>query len=140
MKLTIYACGKLKDAGIERMVADYCRRSRTFLPVELRPIRNMKALRELMTGCVVVLDERGEHLTSEALAQACGSRREKGVREIGFFIGDAYGFTDSDREAADFVLALSKLTLPHRLAQLLLVEQLYRVGTILAGHPYHHEG
>ena len=50
-------------------------------------------------------------------------------------IGDAHGYDEADRARADRVLALSRLTLPHRLAQLLLCEQLYRVGTILAGHP-----
>ena len=49
-----------------------------------------------------------------------------------------YGFSAQDRSDATKLLALSKLTLPHRLAQLVLIEQLYRAGSILAGHPYHH--
>ena len=85
-----------------------------------------------------MLDERGEQLTSEALAALLGGWRDAGVREVEFAIGDAHGFDDEARRAADHVLALSRLTLPHRLAQVLLVEQLYRAGTILAGHPYHH--
>ena len=60
------------------------------------------------------------------------------MRRVDLLIGDAHGFDDAARSRADRVLALSRLTLPHRLAQLLLCEQLYRAGTILAGHPYHH--
>jgi 23S rRNA (pseudouridine1915-N3)-methyltransferase len=55
-----------------------------------------------------------------------------------FAIGDAHGFDEAQRGKATRLLGLSRLTLPHRLAQLVLCEQLYRAGTILAGHPYHH--
>lgn len=142
MRLRILAVGKLKQAGLEALVDDYCRRSRSLLPIELVHLRDLAALRDRAqprpAGPRVVLDERGEQITSEELAAWLGAWRADGTRQIDFLIGDAHGFDDDDRQAAVRVMALSRLTLPHRLAQVLLVEQLYRAGTILAGHPYHH--
>lgn len=143
MQLKILCVGKLKQPGLEALVDDYCKRSRSLLPIELHALRDMAQLRERVqpskSGPRVVVDERGEQVTTGVLATWLGDWRDRGVRSVDFMIGDAHGFTDADREAADRVLALSRLTLPHRLAQVLLVEQLYRAGTILAGHPYHHE-
>jgi len=138
MELRILAVGKLKQAGLEALVADYCKRSRALLPIALEPLRDTAAIRARAGRPRVVLDERGEQITTVALAGWIGDWRDRGIRRVDFVIGDAHGFTDDDRAAADRVMALSHLTLPHRLAQLLLVEQLYRAGTILAGHPYHH--
>src|SRR5690606_16928211 len=107
--------------------------------IELEHLRDLEALRARAVRPRVILDERGQQITSSTLANWIGDWRDRGVRRVDFLIGDAHGFTDQDRESADKVLALSRLTLPHRLAQLLLVEQLYRAGTILAGHPYHHQ-
>lgn len=87
---------------------------------------------------VIVLDERGRHLTSEDFAQhfeqiiACRARR------VVFIIGGAYGIGHNLHARADVVLSLSRLTLPHELARLVLCEQLYRAMTILRGEPYHH--
>jgi 23S rRNA (pseudouridine1915-N3)-methyltransferase len=149
MQLRILCVGKLKQAGLEALVDDYRKRSQAFLPIELLVQRDMAQLRERVqpskstgvgqSGPRVVVDERGEQVTTVALSGWLADWRDRGVRSVDFLIGDAHGFTDADRQAADRVLALSRLTLPHRLAQVLLVEQLYRAGTILAGHPYHHE-
>ncbi|PRP90397.1 23S rRNA (pseudouridine(1915)-N(3))-methyltransferase RlmH [Enhygromyxa salina] len=142
MRLRILAVGKLKQPGLEALVSDYTRRSRSFLPLELVHLRDLAALRgrtqPASSGPRVVLDERGEQITSETLADWLGTWRAAGIRQVDFLIGDAHGFDHADREAADRVMGLSRLTLPHRLAQVLLAEQLYRAGTILAGHPYHH--
>jgi 23S rRNA (pseudouridine1915-N3)-methyltransferase len=138
MELRILAVGKLKQAGLEALVADYRKRSRAQLPIELEHLRDLESLRARAQRPQVVLDERGEQITTLTLADWIGEWRGLGVRRVDFLIGDAHGFTDEDRRRADKVLALSRLTLPHRLAQLLLVEQLYRAGTILSGHPYHH--
>ena len=141
MRLRILAIGKLKQPGLESLVADYCKRSRAFLPVELVHVRHHAppgAAKSSGQRRQVVLDERGERLTTEVFAASLGRWRDAGVREVEFLIGDAHGFDDAQRKAADRVVALSPMTLPHRLAQVMLVEQLYRAGTVLAGHPYHH--
>jgi 23S rRNA (pseudouridine1915-N3)-methyltransferase len=87
----------------------------------------------------VLLDERGEQLDTRGLAGWISQWRAEGARAVNFYIGDADGFSAADRSGADRLLALSRLTLPHRLARLILLEQLYRAASLLAGHPYHHE-
>lgn len=85
---------------------------------------------------LVALDERGELCTSAELALRLGRLAEES-RTLAFAIGGADGLDPIVRERARLVLALGRLTFPHELARLLLVEQLYRVHAILAGHPYH---
>ena len=87
----------------------------------------------------LLLDERGAQFTSKELAALIQTYRDAGTPRLNFAIGDAHGFTDEERARASKVMALSRLTLPHRLARDLMVEQLYRASTILEGHPYHHE-
>lgn len=138
MQLRILAVGKLKQPGLEALVAEYQQRARTLLPIELVHLRDLASLRARAGSPRVLLDERGTMVDSEGLAAWIERWRSSGVRQVDWLIGDAHGFDDADRASADRVLSLSKLTLPHRIAQLMLVEQLYRAGTILAGHPYHH--
>ena len=141
MRLRIITIGKLKDAALASSCQTYVERSRRFLPIELIACRDAAAQWSRARdddGPNVLLDERGQQLTTTALASWFEGWRDHGVRTVDLLIGDAHGFSDADRRAADRVLALSRLTLPHRLVQLLLCEQLYRVGTVLAGHPYHH--
>ena len=96
-----------------------------------------RLLRAIQPGDVVVaLDERGEPATSASFAQKLGGWRDAG-QEVTFLIGGADGLDDALRARADWQLALGRLTWPHLLVRLLLVEQLYRASTILAGHPYH---
>jgi len=88
----------------------------------------------------VLLDERGRTLTSEEFAAILGRWRDEGVREVRFVLGAADGHTAAERENADLLLAMGAMTWPHLLARAMLVEQLYRATTILAGHPYHRSG
>lgn len=141
MRLRVLAVGKLKDAGLEKACEEYVKRSRSFLPIDRRALRtNDAVLDEARSSCgkTIVLDERGEQPTSEEFAAWLRSWRDQGVRAVAFAIGDAHGFGEEHRKAADKVMGLSRLTLPHRFAQAMLCEQLYRAGTILSGHPYHH--
>ena len=88
----------------------------------------------------VLLDERGRDLSSEKLAEILGSWRDHGVREARFVLGAADGHSGEERDAADLLLAFGKATWPHLRARAMLAEQLYRVTTIAAGHPYHRSG
>ncbi len=83
---------------------------------------------------VVLLDERGRQMTSEGLAEWLEERRHEG-RDLAFVIGGAYGVRLAD---ADLTLSLGPMTLPHQLARVVLLEQLYRAHKILAGEPYHY--
>lgn len=83
----------------------------------------------------VLLDAGGRALDSEAFAGWLEERRQDG-RELAFVIGGAYGAPELDR--VDMRLSLGPMTLPHQLARVVLLEQLYRGHRILAGEPYHH--
>ena len=85
---------------------------------------------------VVLLDERGTEETSAALARRVARWLERG-QDVALVVGGSDGLSDAVRARADEVLALSRMTLPHRLARVVLLEQLYRAMTILRGEPYH---
>lgn len=84
----------------------------------------------------IALDERGEHWTTRHLARELQSWLAAGS-SVAFLIGGPDGLSESCRQSADRVWSLSRLTLPHGLVRVVLVEQLYRAWTILQGHPYH---
>ena len=88
-------------------------------------------------GNVVALDERGELPTSEELAARISALETAGTSRITLLIGGPDGHGPDVRRACHWTLALSRLTLPHDLARVVLLEQLYRVESIRAGHPYH---
>jgi 23S rRNA (pseudouridine1915-N3)-methyltransferase len=88
----------------------------------------------------IVLDERGEALSSMQLAKALERWRDGGKREARFLIGAAGGHDEAQRSAADLLLSFGPATWPHLLVRAMLAEQLFRATTILANHPYHREG
>ena len=85
---------------------------------------------------VVLLDERGSHLKSTALAK-CLSEWQLDGRNLSFIIGGPDGVSAACKKRANFTWALSELTLPHGLARVVLAEALYRAWSLQAGHPYH---
>ena len=89
-----------------------------------------KNANKLPNGKIVVLDERGKDLTTVQFAALLKT-------EAVFVIGGADGLDEAVRKRADVLLRLSALTLPHALAQVILLEQIYRAATLLTGHPYH---
>jgi 23S rRNA (pseudouridine1915-N3)-methyltransferase len=91
-------------------------------------------------GVTILLDEKGEALSSIELARRLERWRDEGRREARFLIGGADGFGDSERACADLLLAFGRATWPHLLARAMLAEQLFRATSILANHPYHREG
>jgi len=91
-------------------------------------------------GVTILLDEKGEQLSSTELSRRLERWRDAGRREARFLIGGADGFGEEARAAADLLLAFGRVTWPHLLARALLAEQLWRATSILANHPYHREG
>ena len=87
---------------------------------------------------VTALDERGSELSTRELSVWLGKRLGDG-RDLAFLIGGPDGFAPEVLARSDFTLSLSRLTLPHALARVLLAEQLYRAHSILANHPYHRD-
>lgn len=153
MKLRIAAVGRLRSGPEAALVSDYLERfNRTGRKLGLGPalIHEVEArkggmaaeaalLERSLTGISrrVVLDERGERMTSVEFARMLGDWRDGGETEIGFAIGGADGTDTAFRAAADKSLSLGSMVWPHMLARVMLAEQLYRAATILAGTPYH---
>jgi len=144
VKLQVCWIGKSKNPQIESWCREYQKRLLRYLPIDLRPLQNEAALLKLVKSSagrraptVVLLDIRGKQLSSEELARFMSDQQDRGTQELLFGIGPADGFTEAVRQAATFVLSLSKMTIAHELARALLLEQLYRAFTILKGHPYH---
>lgn len=86
---------------------------------------------------LVLLDSRGSQLTSEEIANFLDYHQSHDTQEMLFAVGPADGWSDATRSAAKTILSFGKITLPHELARVVLLEQLYRGYTILKGHPYH---
>jgi 23S rRNA (pseudouridine1915-N3)-methyltransferase len=85
----------------------------------------------------IAVDEAGRTFSSEAFAYWLARQRDDGAKAMAFLIGGPDGHGSAAQDAATLRLSLGEMTLPHGLARIVLVEQLYRAATILAGHPYH---
>ena len=133
---------------------DYARRGVQFFEERLRPlgkveIRYVKAgsseevsarLLEASKGCLrIAMDERGENWTSRELEKRARNWQLRAVKHVAFLIGAADGHTPALREACDHVLSLGRHTMQHELALVVLLEQIYRLHTMLAGSPYHRD-
>lgn len=106
-------------------------------PEQLKAEEAAMALQLLpKNAALITMDPRGAEMTSEQLTSYMQKTVDAG-RSIAFVIGGAYGLDGSITQRADLVLSLSRMTMPHLLAKLVLVEQIYRAQTIAAGHPYH---
>lgn len=144
MKFKIYAIGKCKDKAINSLIEDYLKRfsSKRLEIYEIKQSSSTEesyALFEKSTGTYrILLDEKGYQYSSTKLAShLCNVVRDAGGMPISFLIGGADGHSDELKAKVFDKLSLSKLTMPHMLARLFLVEQLYRANSIVKGHPYH---
>jgi 23S rRNA (pseudouridine1915-N3)-methyltransferase len=140
MLLHVIARGKIGRSPEAELVARY--EKRLTWPFKLTELPDMggKPADPAPFSRTVLLDERGQGLSSERFAEILGNWRDEGVREARFMLGAADGHSDEERAAADLLLGMGAMTWPHLLARAMLMEQLYRATTILAGHPYHRSG
>jgi 23S rRNA (pseudouridine1915-N3)-methyltransferase len=137
MLLHVIARGKIARSPEAELVARYEKRLSWPLKLTELPEAGGK-IPDPQTPCrTVLLDERGRNLSSEEFAAILGDWRDGGIREARFVLGAADGHSASDRDEADLLLAFGNATWPHLLARAMVLEQLYRATTILAGHPYH---
>ncbi len=132
MKVHLLYIGKPRSREANVLAQEYAVRLGRYCRFEMRQIKDETAVGAYERALRVVLDPAGEELTSHQLAALL----EKAGRDVAFFVGGADGFSDSFRARADRLLSLSKMTLPHELARVLLAEQIYRAFTILRNHPY----
>ncbi len=132
MKIQLFYIGKPRNRALNEAAAEYGKRTTRFCryqAIELKSERHAPTERKPLR---IVLDPGGELLTSDQLARCI----ESAGRDMQFFIGGADGFSDEFRASADRLLSLSRMTLPHELARVMLAEQIYRAFTILRNHPY----
>jgi 23S rRNA (pseudouridine1915-N3)-methyltransferase len=135
VRLIVLAVGRLRPPFIDD-VDHYEKLLRRQARVEIVEVREDEALERRIPerAYVVLLDAGGRELSSEALASFLEERRQAGL-DVVFVLGGPFG-TDLARH--DTKLSLGPMTLPHQLARVVLLEQLFRAHKILAGEPYHH--
>lgn len=144
MKLKIAWIGKTKEAAIEALSVEYLKRLSRFADPEAVVLRDEAALLRLAMGegsrgkyRLVLLESSGKQFSSEEFAEFVRNHRENNPLSLLFAIGPANGFSPEVRRAASNILSLGKMTMPHELARVVLLEQVYRAFTILNRHPYH---
>lgn len=139
MILHLIARGKIGRSPEAELVERYLRR--IAWPTKMTELSERAALPASTSGSVtVLLDEKGEALSSSELARTLERWRDRGTREARFVIGAADGHSDRERAQANMLLSFGPATWPHLLVRAMLVEQLFRATSILANHPYHRDG
>ena len=140
MLLHIIARGKIGRSPEAELVDRYCKRIAWPVKLTELPDRGGTVPPPGPNAATVLLDERGDALSSMAFARQLERWRDGGKREARFLVGAADGHSDAERAGADLLLSFGPATWPHLLARAMLAEQLFRATSILANHPYHREG
>jgi len=157
MKLGLLVCGKLKPGPETDLVQDYLARAKkqgrslgvTDVLCKQVTVRagssviavSRSALEASAAGCKrVMLDESGKNLTTKQFSSQINLWREQGAANILLMVGPADGWDSEALKQADLVLSFGKMTWPHKLAQVMAAEQIYRIVSVLSGSAYHREG
>lgn len=158
MKITILCVGKIKEKYFTGAIEEYVKRLSRYCKLEMVEVadektpegasialeqqikqkegeRLLKYIPEDAYVCVLAIE--GKQLTSEQLSEKIGELGVRGVSHIVFIIGGSLGLWDVVIQKADFLLSFSKMTFPHQLMRVILLEQIYRGYRILQGEPYH---
>lgn len=148
MKFRFVWVGKTKDKNWRALQDEYLKRLSYFVKFEIAEIKD-GASRETVeaeskrilenvnqTSFVCLLDVLGKEIGSHQLAETIEKWQNRGLKEVTFLIGGASGVSTEVVEKADYSLSLSRLTLTHEMARVVLIEQLYRAFTIIKGFPY----
>ena len=158
MKIAIAAIGRLKSGPEKQLAEDYAQRISAmgkkagiatlkineWAESQKPDLKQRQAEEETVLwsavppgAYVIALDERGKAMASEAFAQRLRLLMDQGQSEIVFMLGGPDGHSPTTRSKAQELLAFGPMTWPHRLARLMLLEQIYRSVTIMLNHPYH---
>jgi 23S rRNA (pseudouridine1915-N3)-methyltransferase len=138
--LHIVARGKIGRSPEADLVDRYLKRIQWPTKVTELPDRGGKMPEMPANAVSILLDERGDALSSMEMAKKLEGWRDGGKREARFLIGAADGHDQEQRRNADQLLSFGPATWPHLMARAMLAEQLFRATSILANHPYHREG
>lgn len=153
-KIKLVCVGKLKEKYFLAAQAEYKKMLSRFADVEIVEVADQplskndagdnSALRAeggrilpRLSGRVVVCDIKGTQMTSEEFAGYLESSRDGGAGEVCFVIGGSVGLAEEIKAKADIKLSVSRMTMPHRLFRIVLLEQIYRAFKIIAGETYH---
>ena len=155
MKVTLITVGRIKEAYLKDAVAEYAKRLSGYLDLRIievpdRGARGRGDVADVLereaadilgtlpaSSHVVLLDIDGRQYSSEQLSEHLDDLKLSGHGTFSFVIGGSYGVSDKVRSRADERLSFGKMTLPHNLARVVLLEQLYRCARISRGEPYH---
>jgi len=158
MKISIVCIGKLKEKYWTEAVLEYSKRLSRYCSLEIQELKEeklpdnaSKAEEEQVvaaegkrilkgisdTSYVITLEILGKELSSEALAKKMGDLGIGGKSDLVFVIGGSLGLSEEVSRRADFKLSFSRMTFPHQMMRVILLEQVYRGFKILAGEPYH---
>ena len=158
MKITVISVGKIKEKFFTDAINEYTKRlskfcklseemiqderaDENFSQTEIEQVKikeGIKILNKIKQNTFVfVLDLNGEQLSSEGLAQKINDLGIKGYSDLTFVIGGSNGLSDDVLKRADFKLSFSKMTFPHQLFKVILLEQIYRAFKINSGESYH---
>lgn len=141
MKVIVLCVGRLKETYWQEAEGEYLKRLRRLADVTVKEVKDDAALAAAVPpkARLVALDERGDSWSSEEIARKLIAAEEQhgGGAPLVFLIGGAEGLPAELRARAHRVLAFGRITMPHRLVRVLLLEQIYRAYGILRGEPYH---
>lgn len=148
LKITVIAVGKLKERFWKDACAEYLKRLGAYAKMDMREIPDssiereepllLAALDALPTDAhVVLLDIRGAEVSSEGLAAKMDALTVRGTSQVAFVIGGSDGVSPAVRARADERISFGPITLPHNLARVVLLEQIYRACKISRHEPYH---
>lgn len=133
-----------KEPAYDALTREYVNRVSKYQAIEASDLPSEDALLKVVeqsTGrtrpLLVLLESRGKEMTSEQFAEFIEAQHSADVQQLIFAIGPADGFSDGARNLANKIVSLGKMTLPHELARVVLLEQIYRAFTIIRKHPYH---
>jgi 23S rRNA (pseudouridine1915-N3)-methyltransferase len=152
VKIKIAWIGKTKEEAIQALTEEYLKRISRYAQVEGIAMRDEAALLEMCgrsgakssakskgfaKSTLMLMDSRGKEFSSEGFAKFLGDYQDRNPLPLVLAVGGTDGFSGETRSAAQQMISLGKMTLPHELARVVLLEQVYRAFTILKGHPYH---
>ena len=151
MKINIVCVGKIKEKFFVEAINEYAKRFSRFCDLKIIEVEEeskisntdkkceieSENLLEKCGGIIVALDSSGKLLSSPEIANFIKLKTNNGISEISFVIGGSNGLSQNLKSRADLVLSFGKITFPHQLFRVVLLEQIYRAFTILEGLPYH---
>ncbi|MCM3120866.1 23S rRNA (pseudouridine(1915)-N(3))-methyltransferase RlmH [Staphylococcus saprophyticus] len=158
MKITILTVGKLKEKYWKQAIAEYEKRLSAYSKIEIIEVPDEKVPENMsdkeveqvkekegqrllakvkQQSTVITLEIKGNMLTSEGLAKEIESRMTRGQSDFTFIIGGSNGLHKDVLDRSDYALSFSKMTFPHQMMRVILIEQVYRAFKIMRGETYH---